>query len=101
MAEKALPDLETVVQQVLEKRLRELDFPVRLSTETVRRFHEDAHIQYYRPGRKESLPKGALKRTMRAYLERQYRYIEEGEENPLKPGKNIITKAYYLRPTKI
>lgn len=97
MAEKALPSLETIVGQVVERRLRELDFPACLSTETVRHFHEDVHTRYFQPGRKETLLKGALKRALRAYLEKQYCYVEEWEENPLRPGKNIITGAHYQR----
>ena len=97
MAEKALPTLEFIVQRVVEQGLTQRDFPAQLSLETVRQFHAEVHTKYCRPGRKEMPPRGTIKKAVRTYLERQYDYIQEYMDNPLKPGGRMIVSAHYER----
>ncbi len=97
MAKDALPTLESLVQQVVEKRLAERDFPVKLSTETVRQLHVEVQARYFQRGRTEKLPEGSIKKEVRAYLERQYTYVQEYVDHPFKPRKKMIVSAHYER----
>lgn len=97
MAKDRLPTLESLVQQVVEKRLAEIDFPAKLSTETVRQLHVEVQARYFQRGRTERFPKGTIKKAVQSYLERQYDYVQEYLDHSFKPGKRMIIGAYYER----
>ncbi|MDO8655800.1 MAG: hypothetical protein Q7K45_01050 [Nanoarchaeota archaeon] len=100
MAEK-LPSLELLVQTVVGQRLKERDFPAQLSTRTVREFHVEVHAAYFQQGRADKFPQGTIKKAVRCYLEKKYDYVQEYADNPLQPGKRMITGAYYERKIEV
>ena len=92
-----LPRLEIIIEQVVGKHLQEGGFPARISTQRVRQFHVQVHLRYYQPGRVEKSEKNQVKNAVRAYLEKEYQYVEERDNNPLKPGHSMIVGAHYER----
>lgn len=92
-----LPSLEMIVEQVVGGILASRKGTERILPNLMKQLYNEVHLHYHQPGRKERLVKGEVKSAVRAYLEKDYQYVEERDNRPLKPGHSMIVGAYYER----